>query len=651
MALLPVSTTRTSTPLATQRLLQQLNADQLTLQRHYDSLSTGRRVLSLSDDPAAAGRAISLSRDISRSEQIIRNASATETYYNAADVALGSITGALTEARGVAVAAAQTVLSADERAALQATIQETIGTVFSSANTFYRDHQLLGGILGEGQPYRHDQDEIVYSGSAAIGQTEAGGGDITRLNVNGNTALGAASVIMEGGSIAAAVDRDTRLVDLRQGRGVTPGVIKISGGSNFVDVDLRDAFTMGDVVDLLSEVEIEGRRLAATILPDGIRLEYADNLAGTLAVDDQIGSSMAEDLSLLNPSGIKPPPLEGDRLTPRITQNTKIEDLNAGAGLDLTGGIRIQQGDEIFDISFDGVETIGDVLIAINRGGADVLAELDQEEGRLRIRSLRSGVDYSIGENGFDAAANLKIRSATSQTLLDDLGKERGLRLNPGAADLIIRRPDGRELEINLDDATNVQDVIDLVRNHPLNQDTAKVLIDLNDFGNGLQLKAPPGGLALQVRQTGVSDAGIRLGLIAPGNNEAVGGIVGAVDTIIGADYATRDAGGALDTLLRMKHAVGEGDIAELERLQAKLDVDLDRASRTRGQVGVWSRNLDDLKTIAEDRTIALEASRSEELDADLAEVISDISQRQVSLEASMRLIGQISQLTVLNYL
>ena len=34
-----------------------------------------------------------------------------------------------------------------------------------------------------------------------------------------------------------------------------------------------------------------------------------------------------------------------------------------------------------------------------------------------------------------------------------------------------------------------------------------------------------------------------------------------------------------------------------------------------------------------------------------MATVISDLSQRQLALEASMRLIGQTSQLTVLNFL
>ncbi len=276
---------------------------------------------------------------------------------------------------------------------------------------------------------------------------------------------------------------------------------------------------------------------------------------------------------------------------------------------------------------------------------------MNEAEGRIRLRARRSGVDYSIGENGGDAARELGIRSATELTELDDLGRGRGIRLNPDGPDLVIARPDGVELEIDLNGAETINDVISLIRNHPQNQDTLRVLVDLNDFGNGLQLKAPPGAESLTVRQIGISDAGIRLGLIPPGANEASGGIVGAVDTIIGVDYNPKDAGGALDTLLRMKTAVADGDIPEIERLQAKLDEDLDRASRTRGRVGVWARNLDQLQAVAEDKVIALEAQLSNEIDADLATVISDLTQRQQALEASMRIIGQTAQLTVLNFL
>ena len=653
MALLPVSTSRTSTPLTNQRLLFQLNNDQLALQNQYDQLSTGQRVLRLSDDPAAASRAIALYRGIDRSEQLVRNTTSTANFYQGADSALGRVDDALIQARGAAVEGAQGILSDDERAAIGATIQESINVVFSSGNSVFRDHQLLGGFLDTESPFTYDGSDILFSGTDAIAQTKVGAGNPTAINVNATESLGAFATFLEGDPLNAALDENSRLVDLRAGEGVTAGSIQISGGGNFVEVDLSQASTIGDVAAIISEVELDDRPIVATLTNDGIRIEYEDGLSGTLAIDNSVGSTTATELSIANPSGVIAPPIIGDNLSPRVTLGTKLSDLNDGAGLSLGSGIQIEQGDETFTINFDDAETLGDVIIAINRSDADVKAELNEADGQINLRSLRSGVDYSIGENGGDDAEQLGIRSATEDTRLSDLNRGRGLRLNVDAPDLTITRPDGTELDLELEDADSIQDVIDLIEGHPQNQDSRKVLVSLNDFGNGLQLKAPPGTgtQSLTIRQNGTSDAGIQLGLIPEGQSETTGGIIGSVDTIVGQDYVPRDAGGALDTLLRLQRAVESGDIPEIGRLQAKLDTDLDLASRTRGRIGVWTRNLDQLEETAESDIIAMRSQLSDEIDADITSVISELSARQVSLEASLRVIGQTSQLTVLNFL
>ena len=180
MPLLPISTSRTSTPLTTQRLLFQLNSDQLALQKNYDQLSTGQRVLRLSDDPAAAGRAIGLHRSIDRSDQLVRNANSTTNFYQAADSSLNRVDNALIEARAAAVSGAQSVISDDERHALAATIQESINSVFASGNSIFRDHQLLGGFLGVENAFNFDAGEIVFQGKRCGCENEAwcGGHDV-----------------------------------------------------------------------------------------------------------------------------------------------------------------------------------------------------------------------------------------------------------------------------------------------------------------------------------------------------------------------------------------------------------------------------------------------------------------------------------------
>ncbi|WP_231617784.1 flagellin N-terminal helical domain-containing protein [Novipirellula aureliae] len=648
---MPVSTTRTNSALSTQRLLQQLNADQLALQRQYDQLSTGRRVLRLSDDPAAANRAVALNRGIDRGEQLVRNANSVTGSYDSADSALGKISTALIQARGAAVEGAQTVLSDDERVAISTTISETIQNLFAAGNSMFRDQQLLGGILDSGNALVYDGNEVVYTGRNAIGRTEIGAGTPAAINVTASESLGAFSMILEGDPLNAALDRETRLGDMKEGRGVSAGIIRISGGGEYTTVDLRTAGTIGDVADVLSSLEIDGRKLNVRIGDDTFEVAYADGLAGTLAIEDASGGSMAKDLSIENKGGAEAPPIIGDKLMPRVTTNTKIASLNFGADEDISDGLIIRQGNQSFNVDLSEAETMGDVLIAINRSGADVHASLNETEGRIELHSLRSGVDYSIGENGGNAATVLGIRSATGQTLIEELGHDRGVILNNDTPDLSITRPDGRVLELDLESAKTVDDVIELIQNHPQNQDSARVLVGLNEFGNGIELNAPPGTEPMVIRQLGTSNAGNRLGLIPEGQNEASGESVGSVNQIAGTDYMPLEAGGAIDTLLRLEKAVLDGDVGEIDRLQQRIDDDLDRATYARAKVGIWSRNMLDMKETTETQIVQMKEQLSNEVDADLATVISEMQQRQVAMEASMQLIAKTSQMTILNYL
>jgi len=400
MSLLPVATNRTSTPLQNQRLMFQLNSDQLAIQRQYDQLSTGRRVLSISDDPAAASRAIGLQRGVSRTDQLVRNASAAEAFYQSADVTLNKVDTAIIEARGAAVEAAQSVLSDDQREALAMTIRQQMEQIVSAGNGMFTDHQLLGGVLQTESALEHISGTVRFNGNQAIGQTKLGDGTRTEFTVTAASAIGLGEPFIEGSSLGAALNADTRLIDMKQGAGVQAGVLTVSDGDNFVELDLRQAATIGDVADIMRSADLDGRSLSVTLGADSITVQYADGLPGTLAIKDAPGSRLASDLLISNPEGFHAPPLIGDRLSPQVTAGTPLADLNNGVGLDLSDGLVIDRGNERFNIDFSDAETIGDVVIAINRSDAEVRAVLNETQGRIELHALRSGVDYSVGENG-----------------------------------------------------------------------------------------------------------------------------------------------------------------------------------------------------------------------------------------------------------
>lgn len=346
MTSLPISISRVSDPLKNQRPLSQLNADQVALQRSFDQMSTGLRVSKISDDPAAAGRAITLQRGIHRSEQLSRNANVTRSFYAGTDQALSTLGDLLIDARGVTVEAAQNVLTNTERDALASTLDQAIRTAVSAANTVFRDHQLLGGHLQSQSALAFQDAYVVFQGNEAVGQTFTSGYSPIAIGVSGTESFGLALPIVTSPSLQPAIYSDTSLGDLRQGAGISTGIIRVSDGGDWVELDLRTANSVGDVVQALSGVDFDGRTLNVTLTADGMAIDFADGLGGTLVVDDLPGGKMAADLSIRNVAGASPTPIVATKLSPRLSLTTPLGQLAGGAGIDVSDGIQIRRGAE-----------------------------------------------------------------------------------------------------------------------------------------------------------------------------------------------------------------------------------------------------------------------------------------------------------------
>lgn len=652
MSLLPVVTTRTSDPLQHQRLTFQVNADQLGLQRLYDQISTGRRVIIGSDDPAAAARAVGFKEGIAYTEQLVRNADVAGGYLRSIDTALSSIDDIMIEARGVTVGAAQSVLSDAERQTMAQQLDHLIARMVSIGNESFRDHSLMGGALTETAPLTWQGTGVIYSGNEAVARAGVARGTAVETLPTGADALGLAAPVVQGAELTTGMTASTRLVDARDGRGIQPGVLRLSDGSEWIDVDLRGSVTIGDIADRIAAVEFSGRQLAVDVSDDALTVRYADGLFGTLAIADAPGSDTARQMNLSNPLGMVAPPLVGGGLAPRTTTMTKLADLNGGAGIDVSAGMTIQQDGEVFDVDLSTATTIDDVLTAINRSGAAVRGELDPTSGKIQLRLLKSGATYSVGENGGLAATNLGLRSATADVRLNSLDHGRGVKLNVGSdPDLTILRPDGTTLDFDADSLLTVGDVIDAINNHAANQDAGRVTAALAANGNGIVLSGPVDVGTIEIAQPGMSKLGTALGLIPAGQNSNQATVEGGATVLRGVDYKPVETQGAVDTLLRLRDAVETGDLGEIERLSQRLEIDFERVNSTRGLIGHRSQAVDMMRVRAEDQTIEMRSRMSEEVDADYTETISEITRRQASLEASLRLMGKTAGLTVLNFL
>ncbi len=341
---------------------------------------------------------------------------------------------------------------------------------------------------------------------------------------------------------------------------------------------------------------------------------------------------------------------------------TGIIDLNAqamtagGSGFepDLTSGLRIFNGNATHNISFAGAQTVQEILNALNGSDAGVLAELNSAGSGINIRSRVAGYDFSIGENGGNTAAQLGVRSLTGTTKLSDLNHGLGVTSNTGA-DFTIVRNDGTSLGIDIAGANTVQDVLNLINNHPANQlPGATVIARLATFGNGIELYDPtPGVDSLRVIAAVNSTTAVELGLVPKGATQSPPATVGMGGdaTLTGRDVNPSEVSSVFNSLLRIQDSLQNFDINKLERAMNLLDDDLDRILFARSELGARSQGLDVLDARLQDEDIELKAALSNEIEVDFTTAVSNLAARQASLQASLQLTAQAYQLSLLNYL
>lgn len=329
---------------------------------------------------------------------------------------------------------------------------------------------------------------------------------------------------------------------------------------------------------------------------------------------------------------------------------------SGGSGFDpdLTSGLRIVNGNATHNVSFAGAQTVQDVLNTLNGSGAGVLAEINAEGSGINIRSRVAGFNFSIGENGGNTAAQLGVRSLTGATSLRELNHGLGVTSNTGA-DFTIVRNDGTSLAIDIAGATTVQEVLDLINNHPANQlPGPTVTARLATFGNGIELYDPtPGVDSLRVLAATNSSTATELGFVPHGATQsppaAMGG--GGERTLTGVDVNPSEVSSVFNSLLRIQDSLTNFNINNLERAMNLLDDDLDRILFARSELGARAQGLDVLDARLQDEDIELKASLSNEIEVDFTTAVSSLAARQASLQASLQLTAQAFQLSLLNYL
>jgi flagellar hook-associated protein 3 FlgL len=647
----PVPTTRSSDLHSQARLLAQLHRDQIDIQRLQSQISTGYKLLAPSDDAPAAQRGMVLQRLLELKAQAQVNRNTTQSYLDAADTSIAGVAKLLNEAKATALGIVGTTSSDTERAAAAEEIRRTIEQLVNVGNQQFRGRYLFAGARTTTLPFEYSGRQVIYLGNEADLPSFVDLGLPYASNVPGSEVFGAFSPGVRGAvDLNPSLSANTRLVDLRGGAGIVPASIAISDGTTTRIVDLSSAETIGEVAELIQANPPAGRTITATVTAIGLDIDIDDAGGGNLTIREVNGGTTAQDLGILNAAGTGVLPIVGQDLNPRLRLTTPLASLPAP--LDLASGVLIQQGENTYTIDLSGAQTIEDVLNAFNGSDAGVLATIDPAGDRITVRSRLSGVDFSIGENGGTTAADLGIRSLTDATFLDDLNYGRGIETAAGT-DFTIRRKDGVALNIDVDGAATIGDLINLINTHALNVGPNNVVARLATSGNGIELFDAnlAGAGTLEVEATFGSRAAYDLGLVQDGQTIAVATTGATGDTLVGTNTNPLEVQGVFNSLLRLYDSIVNFNLPAIERAVQEMDEDFQTVNFARAEIGARGRSLQSLEHYLEDERVQLKSSLSDEIDTDLADAIAQLSAQQAALEATLRLTAQTFQLSLFDFL
>lgn len=290
-----------------------------------------------------------------------------------------------------------------------------------------------------------------------------------------------------------------------------------------IEVNLDDAVTLADVVDLINDHEDNNGTLAAAIV-DG-RLELDDLSGGsswnTFAVEDINSSSVVRQLGLdVTAVGTN---ISGRQLTAGIN-SVLLANLRGGQGIDQIGQISLTDRAGVSaTIDLTGAESLDEVIGAINAAESGGGTKL-----QLTARVNDVGTGITIEDSSGSTVSNLIIADVGGSTLAAQLGIEiddavvavdsgsLNLRYINEASSIENYAPDGNGIEagsIRIVDSAGNEAVIEIstaVKNigDVLQRINAAegilVTATLNDRGDGFVLIDEAGGSGtLQVEEVG----------------------------------------------------------------------------------------------------------------------------------------------------
>ncbi|MGL6196618.1 MAG: hypothetical protein ACRC2T_17540, partial [Thermoguttaceae bacterium] len=297
----------------------------------------------------------------------------------------------------------------------------------------------------------------------------------------------------------------------------TSGIQLVNGGKTFT-IDFGSAKTVDDLLGILNDPKYG---LLAEINSTKTGINVRSRISGTDFMIGENGGITATQLGIRT-----------------MTKNTLLNELDFKRGvMDFQG-----EGTNAYAIYQSKSANSGLLLTAIEEGTAwndyeVIYTPTADPDGKVTIAWDQDAKTITIGINpGVTKACEVVIafneQPGPNQAFTMELDGSQGINTGQGVVydgkvitadgtdggvDFMITRNDGTVLDIDINGAKTVGDVIDLINNHPRNTDKL-LFAKLNDFGNGIELVDNSiGQHTTLVERAKLSTAAIDLGLIPRG--------------------------------------------------------------------------------------------------------------------------------------
>ncbi len=645
MTISPINISRVSHNLQTELMIQSMRRTQRELFVAQTRIASGRSFTTASEDPVAAARALNLSEALAQQEQFVANLQYGDNFLAAADSAISEIADLISQASVIASQTVGSMTTAAEReseAEVVASIREQLQAV---GNRQFMGRYIFGGRRTTDRPFVDALGGVGYVGDTGDLLTRISDKLWTPISMSGDRLFTALSDrINSDVGLTPLLTESTRLDDITGATNDTirRGILVFNevGGAGTLSVDLGDADTIGDVIDAINTAAAEaGASLTASLSDSGITITPG---TAPVSITDTGTGTIAADLGMYTPDPTSET-IYGAALGPRLTRITPVEDLAGGSGIDLGSGLIVTNGERTVTIDLSTAETVQDMINAINNAGVFVLARINDEGTGIDVFNQVSGTSLSIGENGGTTATDLGIRTFDRATPLSNLNFGNGVHLDEGKSDLRITAKDGSTVDVNLDTATNVGDVIELI-NEAASEAGVGILASFAEIGNGIRITDETGGSdKLLITSLNLSTASIDLGLTTAGTAEEI--------ELVGDDVSPTRTEGILGALVDLERALRADDTRGISGAGTRLDELSVEVTRMHGIIGARSQGMASKLMQMEEAATSTQIFLSQVQDLDYAEAATKLQAALTQFQGGLQTSATLLNISLLDFL